>query len=226
VYLQDTFMTPPLDAELGVSHVLALTASETGVRQLGPYYGVVPYKTRAWTMGQVGLVYGLRATGPDALGEIIRRMRMTNATHLVVADPGLGARIEQARELRLSTRIGRFSVFEAVGGASGWVVPVRGDATVTVTKYAAGAVDFSVTQNPRGITALVKVSYHPFWRLRGPEGARISEGSSGLVEIEGLPSGDYDVSLVYRQPRWPFWISLGGWFLVLGIAVVPLHRKT
>ncbi len=36
VYLQDTFMTPPENAELARSHVLSLTAHEAGVRQLGP----------------------------------------------------------------------------------------------------------------------------------------------------------------------------------------------
>jgi hypothetical protein len=94
VYIQDTFMTPPPGAELGRSHVLALTARETGVRQLGSYYGVVPYRTKTWTMGQVGLVYGFRPASPEHIRELRLRMARTNATHLVVCDPTLGVQIQ------------------------------------------------------------------------------------------------------------------------------------
>lgn len=224
VYIQDTFMTSPVDAELGGSHVLALTAHETGVRQLGPYYGVVPYKTRVWTMGQVGLLYGLRVRGPDDLAEVHRRMIMTNATHLVVADPLLGAQLQGVREFRFLTRVGRFSVFERVDTASGWVTAIQGNAVIEVENFKTGAVDFRVSQNPRGATALVKASYHPFWRLAGPEDARIEEGPSGLIQIERLLPGDHDVSLSYRQPRWPVWVSIAGWLLIGSLAVVPLKR--
>lgn len=230
VYVQDTFMTPPIDAELAASHVLALTARETGVRLLGPYYGVVPYKTKAWTMGQVGLVYGMPVTGPDALREVIRRMEETNATHLVVADPVLGERLEKApleegRALRFVKRIGRFSVFRRADSVSEWVTAVEGDAMIDVRKYATGAIDWRVSHNPQGSAALVKASFHPFWRLRGPDGARIAESGSGLIRVERIPPGDHDLSLVYRQPRWPIWVSAAGWLLILSLAAASSFRK-
>ncbi len=224
VYIQDTFMTPPLDAQLGGSHVLALTACETGVRQLGSYYGVVPYKTKVWTMGQVGLLYGLRVTGADSLDQLRQRMIMTNATHLVVADPVLGTRLQGAREFRFLTRVGRFSVFELTNSVSEWVVPIQGDAITNVEEVRTGVIDFRVSQNPQGATVLVKTSYHPFWRMIGPQKAQLDEGPSGLMQIKWLPPGDHDVSLLYRQPRWPIWVSLAGWVLVGCLAVLPLKR--
>jgi hypothetical protein len=223
VYIQDTFMTPPESAELAGSHVLSLTAHETGVRQLGPYYGVVPYRTRGWTMGQVGLVYGIRVRGPEDLGEIRRRMILSNATHLIVADPVLGARLDGARELSLLRRIGRFSVFEAEGLTPQWAAPLVNDAMVTVHDYQNGAVEFSVASQ-RGTTALVKTSYHPFWKLTGPESARLSGDPSGLIQVGGLPAGEHRVTLTYREPRWPVWVSLAGWLLIGGFALLPPKR--
>ena len=40
-------MTEPKDSPFVRSHVLVLTSHETGVRQLGPYYSIVPYKSLA-----------------------------------------------------------------------------------------------------------------------------------------------------------------------------------
>ena len=154
VYIQDTFMTPPLGADLGESHILALTARESGVRQLGPYYGVVPFKTKTWTMGQVGLVYGLRPARPEHFDELRDRMAMTNATHLVVSDPTLGIQIQRAGFFNLLTRIGRFSVFELRGAVSAWVTPIGQEAAVDAVEYRTGAVDCRVSQNPRGRGAL------------------------------------------------------------------------
>jgi hypothetical protein len=76
---------------------------------------------------------------------VIKRTKMTNATHLVIADPVLGLRLEEAGEPRLLTRIGRFSVFERTGWTSEWVVPVQGDAALGVEKYATVAVEFHVS---------------------------------------------------------------------------------
>lgn len=223
VYLQDTFMTPPESAELSESHVLSLTARESGVRQLGPYYGVVPYKTRGWTMGQVGLLYGMRVRGAEDIDEIRRRLRLSNATHLVTADPVLGMQIEQAPGFRLLERIGRFSVFEAEGIASEWAAPLQNDAAVVVREYRPGFVAFSVERNARGARVLVKASYHPFWKLDGPKGARLVEGPSGLIQVLDVPPGDHEITLDYHEPRWPAWVSIAGWLLIGAFALLPFR---
>jgi len=224
VYIQDTFMTPPLGADLGESHILALTSRETGVRQLGSYYGVVPYKTKVWTMGQVGLLYGLRIAGPDDIRELRDRMNATHATHLVVSDPTLGIQIQRTSAFGLLVRVGRFSVFERRDTVSDWVTPIGHEAVVDAIEYRTGAVDCRVSQNPSGTALLVATSYHPFWRLAGPENARLTEDPSGLMRVENIPGGDHRIELSYDAPEWPKWVAVAGWLALVLLSYLPIKR--
>ena len=226
VYIQDTFMTPPLGSSLCDSHVLALTAHETGVRQLGPYYGVVPYKTKTWTMGQVGLVYGLRPASPEHVQELRLRMARTNATHLVVSDPTLGIQIQRSGVLNLLTRIGRFSVFEPRDAASAWVSPLRGSgvATAAVEEYRTGRVAFRMSGATEDAAYLVKTTYHPFWKMTGSPGAEITEDATGLIRVGRLSGSDRRIQLSYEAPSWPVWVSVAGWLALALLSFLPRKR--
>jgi hypothetical protein len=226
VYIQDTFMTPPLGDDLGGSHILALTARETGVRQLGPYYGVVPYKTKTWTMGQVGLLYGLRVARAEHIEELRARMAATNATHLVVSDPGLGIQIQRSGFFTLLTRIGRFSVFELRGAVSAWVTPIGGEdgPSVAVDEYKTGRIIVRVSAKTEDAAFICKTSYHPFWRIAGSDNARLSEHSTGLIRVGKLSPGDQRVELSYAPPRWPVWVSAAAWLALLLLSFLPRKR--
>jgi hypothetical protein len=219
-------MTPPLGADLGGSHILALTARETGVRQLGPYYGVVPYKTKTWTMGQVGLLYGLRVAGAEHIEELRARMAATNATHLVVADPTIGIQIQRSGSFKLLTRIGRFSVFELHDAVSAWVSPFggSGEAAAAVDEYKSGSVAFRVSGKTENAALLVKTSYHPFWKLAGSDSARFAEDASGLIRVSKLSPDDHRIELSYKPPTWPVWVSAAGWLALALLSFVPRKR--
>jgi hypothetical protein len=229
VFLQDTFMTPPENKELWRSHVLSLTAHEAGVRQLGPYYGVVPYKSKTWTMGQIGLVYGMRVTRPEHLAEVKSRMRMTNATHLVAADPVLAARITSAGAFERLAEIGRFTVFEYRDGShprgpEGWVEPTDGNAAVRVTEYDTGRIAMIIEADASGASLLAKVAYHPFWKAEGIDGIELGAGRSGLMQVKRVPPGKHTLTLAYSPPLWPGLISILGWIVLVLAAVLPLKR--
>jgi hypothetical protein len=217
VYIQDTFMTPPLSSDLCGSHILALTARETGIQQLGPYYGVVPYKTKTWTMGQVGLVYGLRVAAADHLQELRSRMAMTNATHLIAADPTLAVQLQRSGSFVLLARIGRFAVFVLRGAVSSWASPFggEGEASAAVDEYRTGRAVLRVSAKSADAALLVKTSYHPFWHVAGFDRARLTEHSTGLIRVGGLSPGERRLELAYRAPTWPVWVSAAGWLALL-----------
>jgi hypothetical protein len=224
VYIQDTFMTPPLGADLGESHILALTARESGVRQLGPYYGVVPFKTKTWTMGQVGLVYGLRPARPEHFDELRDRMAMTNATHLVVSDPTLGIQIQRTGSFKLLTRIGRFSVFELQYATSSWVSRFVGTVKTQVDEYKTGRVVIRMSVSTEDAGLLVKTSYHPFWRITKSEDARLTKDPSGLIRLVKLAPDDHRIELSYEAPTWPVWVSVAGWLALALLSFLPRKR--
>jgi hypothetical protein len=151
-------------------------------------------------------------------------MAMTNATHLVVSDPTLGIQIQRAGFFNLLTRIGRFSVFELRGAVSAWITPIGQEAAVYAVEYRTGAVGCRVSQNPRGPVLLVKTSFHPFWRLRGLEDARVTEEPSGLMRLKNLPGGDHRIELRYEAPAWPKWVSVAGWLALALLSFLPRKR--
>ncbi|UCH84746.1 MAG: hypothetical protein JSW50_03360 [Candidatus Latescibacterota bacterium] len=221
VYLQDTFMTPPRSSGLWRSHILTLTAHKTGVRQLGPYYGVVPFETNGWTMSQVGLLYGMRVSRDQHVSELETRMRLSNATHLVTSDPAAAARIHRTGVFDRLAEVGRFTVFATKDGAFGWVEPIEGRATVTIDRYDTGRIDANVKLVDTGASILAKVSYHPFWHLENGGDTHLGMGSWGLLRVEGLSRGEHKLSLKYNPPIWPHIVSLLGWLAILVVAVSP-----
>lgn len=239
VYLQDTFMVRPGQARLANSHVLALTARETGVLQLGAAYGIVPYPTR-WTLSEFGTLYGRMPVDEARLREIVSSMHRTNATHLVTSDPDMARVLSGTPAFQLLHRVGRFSVLRLAGSESEWVsaepagAPRHGQpagsgsgptsnappAGVEAASFEVGKVKVRFTEGGPPGDLLVKVSFHPFWRLEGSANGTLGEDPDGLIRVSRLELRDREITLTYDPPRWPARLSFTAWIgiLALGLA--------
>jgi hypothetical protein len=210
VYIQDTFQTPPRDASLARSHILALTASETGVRQLGATYTVVPYATAAWTSSELGRLFWMTMGNPEEFRRLLAFMRASNSTHLVTADPEMRSRLLMTPAFEELWRSERFAVLRLNGIAPTWVEPMARGMTVDVERFEPGSVALSYVAAERGDAFFLKSSYHPFWRASPAGVVTLSEESSGLMRVEALAPGSGRLELLYRVPAWPRWLSLLG----------------
>ena len=223
VYLQDTLLTPPFQRRLGMSHVLALTARETGVHQLGAAYGITPFTTAAWTRSEMGLIYGQPLRGPRQLRRLLWMMERTNATHLVVSDPVLARILDRVSRFRRLLSAGRFSVYHRRGAVSRWAAPLTPTLTITSSAFRPGRVRVAVNNRRAGGRLLIKVSAAPGWRLSGVAPARLSADRSGLMVVRELPAGTHALELSYEPARYPGWITVAGWVLICGL--VMLRRR-
>jgi hypothetical protein len=76
--------------------------------------------------------------------------------------------------------------------------------------------------NRAGDAVLVKVAYHPFWQIRGSDGAVIEMDDDGMMNVNGLARAEQVIDIVYKPPAWPMWVSIAGW---LGVALLGLPRR-
>jgi hypothetical protein len=219
VFVQDTFMTEPKDSPFVRSHVLVLTSHETGVRQLGPYYSIVPYKSIAVTNGEVGEVLGLPIGREHyegyplewRLGELKRRMEVTNTTRLVMADPEDTEVLVEEGIAEVVWRKGRYTVLDVNQQSSGWVS--ADDAEVRLKRWAPGHVVFDLESVSGGTSVLVKQSYHPGWAASA--GVTISETEDGLLELSVENQSQSDINLVWKPYTEQMWISGFGFVVLL-----------
>jgi hypothetical protein len=219
VYLQDTFMTPPASRRLVRSHVLALTANETGSHQLGAWYGVVPFKTQ-WTRSEFGMLYEEWVLKEEHVGGFTDNMEHTNATHVLTSEPGMAAMLDGTVSFEIQQRSGRFALLHRVGAVSNWAVADGGQ--VDAIAHTPGRIHVRTGDDFAGGTLLVKTSYHPFWHIEGPSAATIAMEKKGLIHVAGVPGGAHDLHLSYRAPWWPKWLSLTG---LLGIVALGVRRR-
>jgi hypothetical protein len=219
VYLQDTMFTAPYNRYLGMAHVLALTARETGVRQLGASYTIVPFRTGRWTSSEVGLMFGRPLQTPAHLGRMLSKMRLANATHLVTANPVLGDKLALTPPFKRLFSAGRFALLRLDGAESRWVEPTVPGVRLGPVEFRTGRIRLAVDCPPGRCELLAKTGYSPYWRLEGPPGARLRGRTDGLMALQGLPPGRHWMALTYRPPRLPLLLSGAGWLLVLGLAV-------
>ncbi len=208
LYVQDTFMTPPRDASLARSHILALTASETGVRQLGATYTVVPYTTAAWTSSELGRLFWMTVDSPEQFMQLLAFMRASNSTHLVTADPDMRSRLLMTPAFDELWRSERFAVLELNEIVPRWVEHVTDGMTVEVERFEPGNIQLSYDAAGTGDAFFLKSSYHPFWRATPAGVVALSEEKSGLMRVEALAPRSGGLELVYRAPEWPRWLSL------------------
>lgn len=211
VYLQDTFMTGDPDAAFFRSHILARTSAETGIRQVGAYYGAVPHVTSRWTGS---LLLGPAAEPARRASHLLRGLRAANATHLVACAGEESAFLSTLPELRSLWSQGRYTLFEVRGERSDWAVPITEGMQTRTSSYRAGEIRIDLRNDRPNGGILVKESWHPGWRHDGPS-ARLSATPDGLMRCDGLPPGARTLTLAFRPARWPVWVSAMAGIVVL-----------
>jgi hypothetical protein len=221
VYLQDTFELPRPHVKLSQSHILALTSHRTGVRQLGAFYGVAPYRTVSWTPSEFGTLFRKFMRDDEYISRIQAQMWATNSTHVVTSDPRTRRQLAEAANFRLLHGVGRFAVYRATQVASQWVSPLQPGVEVTADEFQTGRIRFDIRLSRPGAEVLVKSSYHPAWRVSTSRESRprIRLENSGLMRLEGLDMGTSTIGIEYRPARWPLWLSAFGWASILAIYV-------
>ena len=228
VYLQDTFELPRPDVKLSQSHVLALTSQRTGVRQLGAFYGVAPYRTVSWTPSEFGTLFRKFVRDDESISRIQRQLWATNSTHVVTSDPRTRRQLAETANFRLLHRVGRFAVYRATQVASQWVSPLKPGVEVNADEFQTGRIRFDIRLSRPGAEVLVKSSYHPAWRLSTSRELRplIRMENSGLMRLEGLDTGTSTIEMEYRPARWPLWLSAFSWASILAIYVTGKKQRS
>jgi hypothetical protein len=216
VYLQDTFDLPHPGVGLSQSHVLALTAARTGVRQLGATYGVAPYRTIDWTPSEFGTLFRRFVRDEQDIDRVLEWAWAANTTHVVVSDPRTRRIVDRSERFERLFRAGRFTVYRLPGVAGEWVSPLAEGVGVTVTSFETSDYRMDISSSGGPFSVFVKSSWHPGWRLTGPpeNRLRLTPEPSGLMRIDGYGSGRIPVGLVYRPSRWPVWLSAAVWILI------------
>jgi hypothetical protein len=228
IFMQDTFQTRPLDQTLRFSHVLAMTSRETGVRQLGAYYGVVPFSATAWTRGEFGTVYSRRVDTDSRRRAVVELMEESNTTHLVLSDPAMATQLQMLPDFEEIYRTGRFVVLHRANAVSNWVVPARGDVEVEATHYDSGKIDVKTAATTAANALQVRVAYNRYWHGRGVPGLALSKGEHGLLRVDGVPAGAHEIQLAFEAPMLPSWLSLIASILIVlaGIASMRVRRSS
>lgn len=207
VYVQDTFDVAGGFA-LDHSHLLAQTAEQTGVQQLGAYYGNTPYiKPDLW----IDLA---AVDSTDAVTRAITVMQRGNATHLLLCEPNAIDRFGSDPRFQVLVRVGRYTVLGLRNAVSRWAVALDGAADVEMRRLAPGRIQLAISSFTSRVA--VSESFHPFWRAQ-PAGVQLSAGPSGLMQL-ALPDGARGVvDLHYERPGAPFWASVLGFLGVFGL---------
>lgn len=219
VYVQDTFFTPPLERELVTSHVLALTAYETGVTPLGAFYGAVPLRT-LWTKSESGALFRERPGDASDIERIERHLRRTRSSLIVVADPALSALLAASDSFSVLDRAGRFTIFSLARPQTDRIEASSG--TVRPIELAPGRIRFELELDsaPAPVRIEVLEAFHSFWSLTAAPGWSLSPTADGFMLIEGDASGPTEILLEYRAPALPKVVSLCGCLALLAWIVV------
>lgn len=222
VYIQDTFLAPPLDRALAQSHVLSLTAREASVQQLGAYYRLMPYRVSRWTKSDQGTLFGKSIQTAAGLEALAQNLIATNCTHVVLSVPEQAPAMSGSPGFRPVHQVGRFTVFQRDMPAR-FALPTSEGVEAHTTHYASGAIELDVVSKGRG-SLFVAEQYHPFWRMSGAPGAQLKWNKLGLLSIEDLPAGRSAIKLRYRAPRLPLFVS-AACVLAWCAAVIAIRRK-
>jgi hypothetical protein len=226
VYVQDTLYAESVPGPLRYSHVMARTAAEASVHQLGAAYSAVPFPTARWTAGEFGRVFGSRLRTARDLQRLREAAWRSNTTHFVLCDPGMAARLAGSGSYEPVYRSGIFTVLRDVDARSSWADLATGSTRgignhepqerghgVHVERYDTGRIALRVESGGTGATVLVKEAHHPFWRLTSGDGplpvsVALERDDWGLMRIAGLTAGRHDIVLEYAPPRWPLLLTL------------------
>jgi|GEM_PF-1603010 len=225
VYLQDPFHGGRgEEAAFANSHVMAMTAMNTGIHQLGPLYGGSPFPNVSWLLGESGRLFGRPLRNDHHLERLMAMLPLANVTSLVLHHTELPEKLTATNLFLQVYRTEHFAVLVPVPPTtSQWVAGLTGDPQVTGGPVTPGDWKLTVEAERPGASVLMKASWSPHWRLSGPDGADLDVNNSGLVEIVGLPAGTSSLRVRFQPPRWPDVMSLASWFLI-GVAWVTRRR--
>ncbi len=226
IYVQDPFHGGRDEgAGMANSHVMAMTAMNTGVDQVGPLYGGSPFPNVKWLLGESGRIFGRPLRNDHHLERLRAMLPLANVTGLVLHHPDLTAKLVGTNLFQKVFETENFSIlFPLPATTSRWVDPFAGQLTVTGGPVTPGRWQMTVEAQQPGGSVLMKTSWSPHWRLDGPAGAEVAANNSGLVEVAGLPAGHSSLKVEFRPPRWPDWLSVAGW-LVIGLAWFRGRRR-
>ncbi len=221
VYIQDTFTYPTALTPLRESHILSLTARNSGVRQLGPVYGIAPYRTAEWTPSEFGKLYR-RIIGGEKGDETLRRlMWLSGATHIVLSDGATRSRLAGSPLFESLHSTGRYEVLHLRNARPSWVTAAAGEGDLTVGRYETGRLSVDLGGMYGGEDLLVRVSYHPGWTIRGSRTASLVSDSSGLLRITGLAPGKGAIELEFIPSRTPRTVAVFGWVALAALFLMP-----
>jgi hypothetical protein len=223
VYLQDTFEKPRSDVKLSQSHILALSAWRTGVRQVGGTYGVAPYKTALWTSSEFGMLYRRYVRDEEDLEVLSDWMWASNATHIVSSDARTTRVLEASERFERLYRGGRFEVFRALGVEDEWASALSAGVDVSPVRFQTGRWALQVLAATPG-DVLVKSSYHPAWRCSGSFRCGIQADETGLMRLPDLPVGKSEIFLTFRPMRWPGVLSALSWVVIAAGLILASRR--
>jgi hypothetical protein len=223
LYTLDTFGGRWERGGLAHSHVLVLTHRETGVRQLGTYYGVVPYRTR-WTLSEFNRLFQLSDVSADGL---VVLMNKTNARAVLASTEAAARWFESTDRFDRLFREDPFSVWRLRDGPVEWIAPLRPSNRVARVSFEDGLVRFVLESERPRARVVVKATWHPWWRLEGPPGAKTVETPDGFLGILDIPQGRHEIALRYEEDPWPARLSAFGWvaLLVWGVRVGRWRRS-
>jgi len=216
-YIQDTFYTRPLDSGLAQSHVLALTAHEAGISQVGPYYGVAPYGTQPWLRSEFGRVFNRGVGSTEDAGDVVAAMDRFACGRLVLSDPALRAFFDDLPGLSLEFRSQRFTVYRRLGVPPS-LIDSSGTVSARLVSVDPGVIRVLGTSAQADGEFGLKEAWHPFWKLDAPAGVVLAADDAALIRVRHVPSGRFEWTLRYDPPRWPLLVTVVGWLAIAAAA--------
>jgi len=215
VHLQDTFTLEPGPQGLGASHVLALTARETGVRQVGAAYSVAPFATVPWTSSEFSMLFGRFIRQPSEVSYVADMARFANATHILTSDPRTAVLLKASGAFTSLFVAGRFEILELQGYTGAWARGLDNGKPRPDVDFRPGKISVPLAGGDQAHGILVKAAYHPNWRLADPDRAELSAHPSGLIQVTEIQPGLSPLELEFKPSPWPLYLSL---LAILGMA--------
>lgn len=114
VYLQDTFLTPPLDRKLVLSHIMVLTSHETKVHQLGPYYGLLHFDNVKQTSSEMNQLFGKAGKSTEFLDYVSVSMSTFACDYLLLSNPEYSSLFTADSRYEVVSSIGRFTLYKFI----------------------------------------------------------------------------------------------------------------
>jgi hypothetical protein len=220
VYMQDTFGQPETGGG-ALSHVLVLTQHHTGLPQLGPYYGVVPFRAR-WTLSEFDTLFKMHNPPRDWL---LEAMEAVNAGVLVTSSAGTARHVGDIEDFERLATIGRFTVFRRRNATGRSIAGLSPTSEVTDVVWTPDEIRFSLKTEYSATRVLAKTSFHQWWHLSGIPRASLRESAEGFLLVDDVPPGEFQVHLWYAPRKLPAYVSLAGILLLVAWGV-KVRRET